>query len=873
MKVPRWGVSVARKKQATTKKSRPSNSKRKRKAVKQPSFAKRWLRRALTFLLTVSLLGVLTFFGAYLYFARDLPNHRNYQFVETTRMFSADGVVIRELYPTNPTERRTVVPIAELPSVVVDAVLAAEDADFYSHEGLDYLGMIRALYKMVTRGKISGGGSTITQQTVKNMLLKPERKFKRKFKELILARRLEASLTKDEILHIYLNIIYLGHGRHGIEEAAQYYFGVPARELSLSQAATIAGLIQSPEKHSPRKHPKSAKTRQTYVLKQMVRKGFLGDSEAKAEMKRPLPKLAPPPKSYDDFRWFTDLALKKLLKSYDLKTIQTGGYRIDTTLDTTWQLAAQTAIRDTLDKAIAKIRKPERVKLAKWKKKRRKQLGRKAPPIGVRIPGAVVSRDKRFARLALGKGEGVLKSKQLRRWERMLGRDVKVGDLISIVIEKPQKEGKLAQLRLASLPEAAMAVMDPASGNVKALIGGYDWRVSKFNRAIQMRRQIGSTFKPFVYAAAIQSRHYTLATTLLDSPETIALGGGKIYSPQNYSKKYLGEVSLRTAFAKSINTTAIRTTLDLTTSKVIDFATQCGLSGPYPKGPSLALGAIESSPYILTQAFTAFANEGHRVEPRLITRLSRKDEVIERFKSDSTSVMSEGVAYLMREALVEVVQNGTARSLRNLPQTVGGKTGTTNKNRDAWFVGITPSMVSAVWVGRDNNQRLWKKATGGSAAAPIFKQFVTRIKPTGLEFPSQPESVVKLSVDKNGLRVRDKAPSDGEEFFLVGTEPKFAPKAEPSLDSLWDDLDMGDESDSDEKTSIDNDGDDDDTSETAPTLTLFNKAEPTPAKNTDKQTDKKPKPNQNADTVKSHDTKKKTETQTDRSLFDEDTFE
>ncbi len=786
-------------------------------------------------------------------------------------MYSADGVVIRELYPTNPTERRTVVPIAELPSVVVDAILAAEDADFYSHEGLDYLGMVRALYKMITRGKISGGGSTITQQTVKNMLLKPERKFKRKFKELILARRLEASLTKDEILHIYLNIIYFGHGRHGIEEAAQYYFGVPAKQLSLGQAATIAGLIQSPEKHSPRKHPKSAKTRQAYVLNQMVRKGFLGDSEAKAEMRRPLPKLAPPPKSYDDFRWFTDLALKKLLKSYDLKTIQTGGYRIDTTLDTKWQLAAQTAIRDTLDKAIIKLRKPKRVKLAKWTKKRRKQLGRKAPPIGIGIEGVVVARDKRFATLSLGKGEGVLKFTALRRWERMLDRDVKVGDVINIVIEKPEKEGKPAQLRLASLPEAAMAVMDPASGNVKALIGGYDWRVSKFNRAIQMRRQIGSTFKPFVYAAALDSRHYTLATTLLDSPETIALGGGKFYSPRNYSKKYLGEVSLRTAFAKSINTTAIRTTMDLTTSKVIDFATQCGLSGPYPKGPSLALGAIESSPYILTQAFTAFANEGHRVQPRMITRLSRKDEVIERFKNESTSVMSEGVAYLMREALVEVVQNGTARSLRNVPQTVGGKTGTTNKNRDAWFVGITPSVVSAVWVGRDNNQRLWKKATGGSAAAPIFKQFVTSIKPTGLEFPSRPESIVKLSVDKNGLRVRDGVPSDSEEFFLVGTEPKFAPKAEPSLDSLWDDLDMDDDSDSDEKTTV-NKNDDNDTPNTAPTLTLFKQAEPTtPATNTDKQPDEQQNPN--PDTEESFDTKKKTDTETERSLFDEDTFE
>lgn len=735
-----------------------------------------------------ALIGSLAFFGLYLYMARDLPNHRNYQFVETSRMYSSDGVVIRELFRTNPTERRTVVPIADLPSVIIDAVLAAEDADFYKHEGLDYLGMVRALYKMVTRGRISGGGSTITQQTVKNMLLKPERKFKRKFRELILARRLEASLTKDEILHIYLNIIYFGHGRHGIEEAAQYYFGIPARELNLSQSATIAGLIQSPERHSPRKHPKSAKARQIYVLKQMTKKGFIGQTQAKAVMDAKLPKLAPRPKSYDEYRWFTDLALKSLKKSYDIEKLLTAGYRIDTTLNSKWQNAAQEAVRFNLDTAVKRNQSTSNktTKLKKWRAKRKKQLGKKAPPVGVEIPGVIISRGKREAKVALGKGEGTLSATQLHRWERVLARKVKTGDEVLVVIEKPTRGTSPASLRLASLPQAAMTVLDPNTGDVKALVGGYDWRVSKFNRAVQMRRQIGSTFKPFVYAAALKSRNYTLATTLLDSPETIHLGGGKYYRPRNYTKKFVGEVSLRSALAKSINTTAIRTTMDLKPKTVISFATDCGLEGPYPLGPALALGAIESSPLMLTNAFAPFANDGQRYEARMITKISKGDELVERFKTSPKTVMSDGVAYLIREGLVEVVQRGTARRLRNLPQTVGGKTGTTNNNRDAWFVGIAPSLVSAVWVGRDNNRKLWKKATGGSAAAPIFEHFMKSIKTTGLEFPSRPDSIVQIPVDRNGLKVRDETSTVRQEYFLVGTEPKMAPKAQPTLDSLWD---------------------------------------------------------------------------------------
>lgn len=782
---------------------------KKRKVAKKPlrnatqgSLGKRLIIGCLWLGLISAMIGAVLVFGGYLYIASNLPDHRNYTFNETSKIYSADGVKIGELFQTNPTVRRTVVPIGELPIFLVDAILAAEDADFYAHEGLDYFGMFRALYKMITRGKISGGGSTITQQTVKNMLLTHEKKFERKFKELILARRLESSLTKDEILNIYLNIIYLGHGRNGIEEAAQYYFGIPASKLSLSQATTIAGLIQSPENLSPRKHPKSSKRRQIYVLDQMVQKGFLGKTEALSIKEAPLPKLARPPRIATAYRWFTDIVVEELRDEYSLEDLQTGGYAIHTTLDSTWQLAAHAAVQAKLNTSPGSITRGFKsgLNVDAWIKSRRKALGRKALSLGIPIQGVVIKRTKNGIHISVGKGTGRLNTKSAKRVEKIVGRKLKRGDLIRIIIEKPPTETDLGTFRLPNSPEVGFVALDPHTGDVRALIGGYDWRQSKFNRATQMRRQIGSTFKPFVYGAAFASRQYTLSTILNDSPETIPLGRGKYYRPKNYSGKYAGNVTLRRALAKSINTTAIRTTLDLGTRAVTEFAKRCGLPGTFPKGPSLALGAVESSPLALARAYGPFATGGKLAQSRFVSHISKGTSTLQRFEPRLEQVIPPGVAYLVQEGLVGVVKNGTARRLRDLPETVGGKTGTTNDNRDAWFVGITPRMVSAVWVGRDNNKSLWKKATGGSVGAPIFKRFIETIAPGTLEFPQHPESIIALSIDEDGYQLRSVnakgAPQKARgrrEYYLNGTEPDMAPEKVENVEALWE---LGDTEDS-----------------------------------------------------------------------------
>jgi penicillin-binding protein 1A len=766
-----------------------------KKKPKKAGFGKRLIIGALWLSFFAAMLGIVLLFGAYLYIGSNLPDHRNYSFIETSKIYSTDGVKIGELFQTDPTVRRTVVPIGELPIFVVDAVLAAEDGGFYQHKGLDYFGMFRAFYKMVTRGKISGGGSTITQQTVKNMLLTHEKKFERKFKELILARRLESSLTKDEILNIYLNIIYLGHGRNGIEEAAQFYFGVPASKLSLSQATTIAGLIQSPENLSPRKHPKSSKRRQIYVLDQMVKKGFLGKEEAQTIKKAPLPKLAPPPRIATAYRWFTDVAVKQLSKEYSLEDLQTGGYTIHTTLDSKWQLAAHAAVQEKLNTSPGSITRGFKsgLNVEKWIKKRSKKLGRKALSLGVPLQGVVLKRTKKEGiTVSVGKGTGRLNTKSVKRIEEIVGRKLKRGDLVRIIVEKPPTETDLGTFRLPSSPEVGFAALDPHTGDVRALIGGYDWRQSKFNRATQMKRQIGSTFKPFVYGAAFASRQYTLSTMLNDSPETIHLGRGKYYKPKNYSGKYSGNVTVRRALAKSINTTAIRTTLDIGTSAVTKFAKRCGLPGTFPNGPALALGVVESSPLALARSYGPFATDGKLARSRFVTSVSKGTSTLQRFEPRVEQVIPAGIAFLIQEGLVGVVKNGTARKLRDLPETIGGKTGTTNDNRDAWFVGITPRMVSAVWVGRDNNKSLWKKATGGSVGAPIFKRFIETIEPGALEFPPAPESIVVLNINEDGYQVRPVNPQEVQqstrgkpEYFLKGTEPDIAPEKLEKVEALW----------------------------------------------------------------------------------------
>ena len=406
------------------------------------------------------------------------------------------------------------------------------------------------------------------------MLLTPERKIKRKLKELILAaRRLEDGLSKDEILSIYLNLIYFGHGRFGIEQAAQYYFGIPASKLDLAQSSVLAGLIQSPERHSPRKHPRSAKIRQKYVLTQMVKRGFIGQKEADAVAKAKLPDLAQVESTPNEYRWILD-RIPELVKSEGISDLRGGGYRIYTTINAHWQRAAHKSLMTELDTTVRdRLRQKKKVKSrAKWLKKRQSKWGKKTPPLGTDIQAIVVETDEKSVIVDVGKGKYRLGRTDVRRWSRILKRKLEPNDILKIRISKHPRGKLLGQARLSPQPEGSLVVIDPVTGAVKVQVGGYDWENSKFNRATQMQRQLGSTFKPFVYGAALQSRNYTLSTQLIDSPETINLGGGRFYRPKNFTKRHMGPVSLRRALAKSINTTAIRTAVDLSTKTVANFA-------------------------------------------------------------------------------------------------------------------------------------------------------------------------------------------------------------------------------------------------------------------------------------------------------------
>ncbi len=664
--------------------ARKKTSRRKSKATasRGASTLKRFILWAVG--LTALFAGLIAI-GGYLYFSHGLPDYRNlsdYRPPETSRILASDGTVLSELYRY----RRTVVGREQIPDVVIHAVLAAEDADFYTHEGLDYVGMLRALYNSMKAGRVTGSGSTITQQTVKNLLLTPERSLRRKARELILARRLETHLSKDDILTIYLNAIYLGHGRYGIQEAAQFYFGRDAEDLELNHAAIIAGLIQSPERISPRKHPKRSKQRRAYVLRQMVDKGFLKQSEADATRKMGLD-LRKAAKKTAKHRagWFVDAVRKRLVEYYGEDRVLEGGLYVHTSLDIEHQIAAADAVAEGL--------------------------------------GALEKRQEQY-----GKAK----------------------------------------------PEAAFAVIDNRSREILAMVGGRDHKKSPFNRVSQARRQPGSAFKPFVWASALESEAYTTASMLMDAPETVRQHQGKLWQPRNYTKKFRGLVSLRSGLAQSVNSIAVSLADQVGVDAIKSMARRAGIRSNMAPGLAMALGASEVSPLELLNAYASFVEPAPQEEIIMIRRVDSRDgvEYPEKKTVNKRRALSPELRFLVRSMLRSVVTDGTGRRLKSLEHPIGGKTGTTNAARDAWFVGILPAVSMVSWVGFDDGKPLGRGESGGRTAVPIVKTYLEKSKLVVEEWPEPPEGIVAHEVVADGRLAPESVLDKRVEFFIDGTEPR-----------------------------------------------------------------------------------------------------
>jgi penicillin-binding protein 1A len=726
----------------------------------------------------------------------------DYRPSQVTTILDANDRRIGEIY----TQRRTMVPLDKIPPIVVDAFVAAEDNSYWTHAGIDYVGMVRAFFANLRAGKKSQGASTITQQVVKNLLLTPERTFKRKIQEIILARRLEQSLSKQEIMTLYLNEIYFGAGRYGVEEASLYYFGKSVARVNAGEAAVLASLPKEPETLSKAllKNPQRVKDRQTYVLNQLVRIGKLDQPAAQKWIDEPIkivksafPMLGSAPE-------WVDLVKRELVALHQSEAaLDTAGSVVRTTLDPGLQTSAQKALQAGL-RAVDARHKIGRVKRHAAKvdaeiTKLAKQLPRSGPKAKELYDAVVIAvhdADNEVV-VDLGKWQGslLLGSAEDARFNppddagkvKKPSERFKVGDVVEVRTVAAAKKSKSDdddddddlgkpkhskhQVAFPPGPEGAVVIIDVKTRKVRALVGGYASKVAGFNRATMARRQPGSSFKAFVYTAAIDSGRYTPATRVNDAPEVFDL-----WRPKNFeSGKFEGPVLMRHALKKSINTVAIRVTYDMTPTAVAALAQKMGIVSELPKELSLSLGSGEVTPLEMTNAFATLAAGGVAMAPRFVEAIDGKTTP----PSQGTPVLRPEVAYVATSMLQSVVTEGTATRANALKIPLAGKTGTSNEARDTWFIGYTPDYAIGVWVGYDDNRPMGGKETGGTTAVPIFVDVMKAMSQPAKQF-ARPAKVVERLLDRETGLLAPEGAAKGTtytEVFVEGTEPtEVAPR-------------------------------------------------------------------------------------------------
>jgi penicillin-binding protein 1A len=816
------------------------------------------LRRPVQIALAAAALAACgTLFSVALFYAfvlRNLPelySLRDYRPNLITRIYAVDGTEISTLAR----ERRVVVPIEEVPMPVVQAFIAAEDDAFYEHEGLDYPGILRAALANLRSGRVRQGGSTITQQVAKTFLLSSERTVVRKLKDMILAMRIEEYLEKNEILYLYLNQLYLGSGAYGIESAAQTYFGKPVSELSLAEGAMIAGLVPAPSRYTPFKNADLARARQHTVLRRMLEKGFIDQEQHDAALAEELVLAQRArPDDAEAFAYYTEEVRRYLVEMYGEEEVLTGGLSVKTMLDVAAQKAAFLAVRTGLrahDRRtgyrgpIRSAPEDEWLSIAEDLESR---FGGEEEEPGDIVEALVLETDNETERIRLALGlqrEAVLTLEDVRwaretdpEWDgavpriRHVSQALRPGYVVHLErngtrppteeeLEADPEAPRVQTWTLYQDPQAqgALLSVDIESGGVEAMIGGYSFHDSQFNRATQMRRQPGSAFKPIIYASAL-SRGYTPATIVFDTPivyeddET-----GLTWKPGNYSDRFYGPITMREALAHSRNIATIKVLRDIGIPPVLELSEALGIGASLEPNLSLALGSSEVTLAELVRAYGVFAAGGRLIEPIFIREVRdregvllaeniplpldgtidvaaqsrveneggaelRAEEVVAQIRArvdraDDPDALPEGYgldpvsAYLMTDLLRAVVQEGTGWRVRALKRPMAGKTGTTNDLHDAWFLGYSPRTVAGAWVGFDTARNLGKNETGSRAASPIFVDFMRE----ALSEEPRDEFVIPAGVEfaridkKTGLRAPPGAESAVFQPFRAGTAP------------------------------------------------------------------------------------------------------
>jgi len=628
---------------------------------KTPPDIRTWTHVQITFfLLTISAALTLGLGGAfYLIISLDIPAIgalKNYNPATASIIYDSAGQPITYVSREN----RTLVPLAAMPKLLPQAFVSAEDSRFYQHSGVDAWSIIRALLHNLRAGEKGQGGSTITQQVARALLLTPEKTYTRKIKEAILAYRIDKALSKEEILHIYLNQIYLGSNAYGVESAAQIYFDKRVQDLELAEVALLAGLPQAPSRYSPFRNFKLAKNRQLYVLNRMAEEGYITPAEAQTAYEKTL-LWNPDKENPAENNYFIEHVKAYVQSKYGSEALLSGGLRIYTTLDQNLQKAANMAIKRGA---------------AKW---------------AIR-----------------------------------------------------QNKGN------ATLPQAALISMEVKTGYVRAMVGGTDFDKSQFNRATQARRQPGSAFKPFIYAAALE-KGMTPATMIVDEPiQFRGASSMQYWAPKNYDNKFKGPTSFRDALVHSRNIPTVKILQQIGAASTIDLARRLGVTSTLVKDLSLALGTSGVSPLELTRAYATFANSGMMPQALFILKITNSaGKVLEEQHPASSEALDPRVAYQMTHLLAGVITDGTAKGISSFGAPAAGKTGTTDQNVDAWFVGYTPELTTCVWIGHDQNISLGSAETGGLAAAPIWLDFMNQAKaayPAAEGFPV-PAGIVMLPMD------------------------------------------------------------------------------------------------------------------------------
>jgi len=642
-----------------------------------------------------------------------------------TEVYADDGQVIGSFA----LERRIVVTWDQLPQVLKDAVVAVEDQNFYEHWGIDLYGIARAGLKNLMAGRVVEGGSTLTQQLSKNLFLTPEQSFRRKIQEAMLSIQIERYYTKQQILTLYCNLHFMGHGQYGFAAAAEYYFNKQLKDLNLEEAALLAALPKSGTLYSPILHPERALQRRNYVIDRMVAEKQVSVAEGEEAKARPI-QLAPKQRQDELAPYFVEELRRYLEKKYGTFAVHEGGLKVYSTLNVDAQKAANTAIRQGLrvyDKRHG-WRGAERnlldegakdlytVSLPDWK------LPIRTNDI---VPGVVVSMNKLGALVKIGDYQAQLGLQDV-AWTKVeaVSEILKPGDVALFMIRSMNPADRKVEISLEQKPkvQGALVAIQPQTGEVKAMVGGYDFNDSKFNRATQAMRQTGSVFKPFVYAAAVDNG-LRPDDLVLDAP--VSFGR---YSPGNYDGKYKGNIPIRVAIAESRNIPAVRILAKLGVDTLIPYVRRFGITSKIEPVLPIALGATDITLIEMVSGYSTFPNDGVRVVPQLIRRVTDYDgNVLEENLPELRDVIPVETARIMVDLMQEPVRRGTAVKAQELKRPVAGKTGTTNDFTDAWFLGFTPSLAAGAWIGFDEKVTLGDRETGGVAALPMWLEMMQQV--------------------------------------------------------------------------------------------------------------------------------------------------